>query len=635
MFEPRRLSGNVRSSMVLVAVMLGLTSGLNDVEAEGIQSILTALAERSSLRAQSNDSSSDPEAAPSQTKSGEAIESDVPFSELNEALTEARSRLAELTKAAEIAKVADELREELEATKAINQQLEAALNQTTAENGELKTSNQTISRQADEAQRAAADASVEVRRLDEELVAMRWQNSQLSTSLTRAEATASEATKNLDASNSELTANIESLALDLDAKIAEVVNLNKELDATREGAKIADQRGAKLEEELTKSEAKANAAEAQSTKLVQDLDVTIAELTGARSELSKTSESLEEMSIALAAAEQEKAVLREQFTVNREETDVLRQKLGAAETQIKQVSASNNDLQQQVEVLRAAAGEATDAARLNLIAVNNQINEINAALANAKGNELLAPSGGPANAQNVANAKTADVTPQESEETTSPSDVWVPEVTPARAVAVGSEDVQQFAAAASPTLPTPQQAKNPSAASNPLANRVVKIVTDENESSGIAPADATSLLAGLSSEQQQSAEALFENLNVRTEERGLTITLPGTVLFAVNSDTIEPDANEILAKVAEVARHYNDRQILVIGHTDAVGDGGYNQQLSERRADLVKNYFVDEFDIAVDRLSAEGQGETSPITSNATAQGRDTNRRVEVIVLNN
>ncbi len=632
MFEPRHLSGNVRSSLVLFAVTLGLTSGSNDVEAESLQSVLFTLAEQNSQRAQSGDNSDATEPTPSPAGAGDQIEPDVPFSELNEALTEARSRLAELTKAAEIAKVAGELREELEATKAINQQLEAALDNANTENAELNTSNQAIVRQAEEAQQAAADASAEVRRLDEELVAMRWQNSQLSTSLTRAEATASEATKKLDASSGELTAKVEALTSDLDAKTAEIADLKEELDASRKDAEIAEQQGIKLEERLTKSEAKANTAETQTAKLVKDLDTTISELTSARSELDATRESLEEMSIALAAAEQEKAVLREQFTVNLEETDLLRQKLGTAETQIKQVSASNNDLQQQVEVLRAAAGEATDAARLNLIAVNNQINEINAALASAKGDELLAPSGGPANEQNVADAKIADVTAQASKGTTSPDNVWVPEVTPARAEANGSAE-QQLAAAISPAISAPRQTNNPPAASSPLANRVITANTDRNDSSNIAPTDATSLIAGLSNERQQHAEDLFENLNVRTEERGLTMTVPGTILFAVNSDTIEPDAYETLSKVAEVVRLYHDRQVLVIGHTDAVGDDGYNQQLSERRADLVKDYFVDEFDIAKDRLSAEGEGETRPIASNATAQGRDTNRRVEVIVL--
>ncbi|MGI9451140.1 MAG: OmpA family protein [Geminicoccaceae bacterium] len=632
MFELRHMMRPVGSSLVVAAVTLGLTSGFNQADAGGKPSVLKSVAERNSPRAQNSDQADSSTTGPTSAEATAQIEDDVPFSELNEALTEARSRLAELTKAAEIAKVAGELREELEATKAVNQKLEAVLNQTRSKNAELQMSNEAISRQAEEAQQAAADASAEVKRLDEELVAMRWHNNQLNTSLKRAEATASEASKKLEASKGELTVQIETLASELEGKIAEVTNLNQEIDATRESAKIAEQRGADLEQRLMQGLAHAEAADAKTAKLRKDLDATVTELGSARSELNVTHESLEEMSIALAAAEQEKAVLREQFTVNREETDLLRQKLDAAQTQIKQVSASNNSLQQQVEVLRTAAGEATDAARLNLIAVNNQINEINAALATAKGSELLAPSGGPANERDVAATK-GDAERGSPKVALPESDLWVPELTPARASAAGAEE-QQFAAAVSKALPAQPKPKNPPAASSPLANRVVQIDADANQPSSVDPVDATTLIAGLSTERQQWAEALFADLNVQTETRGLTMTVPGTALFAVDSETIGPDAYETLARVAEVIRLYEDRQVLIVAHTDAVGDDDYNQGLSERRADLVRHYFVDQFDIQEKRLSADGQGEKRPIASNATAEGRDTNRRVEVIVLN-
>ena len=634
MFDLRHMMRPVGSSLAVTVVTLGLTSGFDQAEAGGKPSVLKSVAERHSPRAQNSDPADRSTAVPASPDAKAQIEDDVPFSELNEALMEARSRLAELTKAAEIAKVAGELRQELEATKAVNQKLEAVLNQTKSRNAELQMSNEAITRQADEAQQAAADASAEVKRLDEELVAARWQNNQLTTSLKRAEATASETSKKLDASKGELTAKIETLTSQLEGKIAEVTNLNQELDATNESAEIAEQRGADLEQRLMQSLARAEAADAKTAKLRQDLDATVAELDNARSELDVTRESLEEMSIALAAAEQEKAVLREQFTVNLEETDLLRRKLEAAETQIKQVSASNNSLKQQVEVLRTAAGEATDAARLNLIAVNNQINEINAALATAKGSELLAPSGGPADDQEVAAAAEGDAAERGATKAASPkSALWVPELTPARASAVGLEE-QQFAAAVSKALPASPKPRNPPAASSPLANRVVQIDANASQPSSIGPADVTTLIAGLSTERQQWAEALFADLNVQTEKRGLIMTVPGTALFAVNSETIGPDAYGTLARVAEVIRLYGDRQILIVGHTDAVGDDGYNQELSERRADLVRNYFVDQFDIEEKRLLAEGQGEKRPIASNATAEGRDTNRRVEVIVLN-
>jgi outer membrane protein OmpA-like peptidoglycan-associated protein len=110
--------------------------------------------------------------------------------------------------------------------------------------------------------------------------------------------------------------------------------------------------------------------------------------------------------------------------------------------------------------------------------------------------------------------------------------------------------------------------------------------------------------------------------------------VPGELLFAVGSDEVEAGAYDTLAKVAELIGMYDDRQVLIIGHSDADGDAADNQQLSERRAELVKQLFVDDFELAADRLSTQGLGEARPIASNATPQGRRANRRVEVLILN-
>ena len=108
----------------------------------------------------------------------------------------------------------------------------------------------------------------------------------------------------------------------------------------------------------------------------------------------------------------------------------------------------------------------------------------------------------------------------------------------------------------------------------------------------------------------------------------------GGALFAVGSDEVQAGAGDTLAKVAELIGMYDDRQVLIIGHSDAVGDAARNRQLSERRAELVKRIFVDYFGLAADRLSTEGLGEARPLASNATPQGRSANRRVEILILN-
>ena len=102
----------------------------------------------------------------------------------------------------------------------------------------------------------------------------------------------------------------------------------------------------------------------------------------------------------------------------------------------------------------------------------------------------------------------------------------------------------------------------------------------------------------------------------------------------MGSDQVQAGAYDTLAKVADLIGMYENRQVLIIGHSDSMGDAERNRQLSKRRAELVKQIFVENFDLPANRLITEGAGETRPIASNATAQGRRANRRVEVLILN-
>jgi flagellar motor protein MotB len=140
-------------------------------------------------------------------------------------------------------------------------------------------------------------------------------------------------------------------------------------------------------------------------------------------------------------------------------------------------------------------------------------------------------------------------------------------------------------------------------------------------------------LADLPREKRLRVQGLVADLHSKLDERGLMTTVPGERLFAVGSDGAQA-AYATLVKVAELIRLYDNRQVLIIGHSDADGDAAYNKQLSERRAELLKQILVENFHLAADRLSTEGAGETRPIASNATPQGRRANRRVEVLILN-
>ena len=112
------------------------------------------------------------------------------------------------------------------------------------------------------------------------------------------------------------------------------------------------------------------------------------------------------------------------------------------------------------------------------------------------------------------------------------------------------------------------------------------------------------------------------------------VTVAGASLFQSGSETVDEAAHEMLAKLAELAKLYDDRRLLIVGHTDANGEAAYNQYLSTRRAEVIRDFLVQNFEIEATRLSVEGKGEEQPIASNATRDGRMANRRVEVLLLN-
>ncbi|WP_321275876.1 OmpA family protein [Thiomicrorhabdus indica] len=102
--------------------------------------------------------------------------------------------------------------------------------------------------------------------------------------------------------------------------------------------------------------------------------------------------------------------------------------------------------------------------------------------------------------------------------------------------------------------------------------------------------------------------------------------------FDTDSSELKPAAFGDLDTYADYLNQMNDASVKVTGHTDSRGAESYNQKLSERRAMAVKSY-LEEKGIASDRINANGAGETQPIASNKTAEGRAENRRVEVEIV--
>jgi outer membrane protein OmpA-like peptidoglycan-associated protein len=124
------------------------------------------------------------------------------------------------------------------------------------------------------------------------------------------------------------------------------------------------------------------------------------------------------------------------------------------------------------------------------------------------------------------------------------------------------------------------------------------------------------------------------DLDPQPDERGQLVTVPGDRLFDTGSSQIKSSAYTILGEIGTVLTQEPERRVLIIGHSDAIGDPDYNRVLSERRARAVRNFMVDNFTIRSDRFSVEGRGEDDPIATNDTQQGRLANRRVEVLFLN-
>lgn len=142
--------------------------------------------------------------------------------------------------------------------------------------------------------------------------------------------------------------------------------------------------------------------------------------------------------------------------------------------------------------------------------------------------------------------------------------------------------------------------------------------------------------ARLQSEQQaeQQRQRLLTQLNsvlqTRDSARGLIVSM-SDVLFDLNKATLRSGAQLRLAKVAGIILAYPDLKLEIDGFTDNTGTPQYNQTLSDKRAESVKNFLVGQ-GVASDAVTTKGYGESNPVASNRTASGRQQNRRVELVV---
>lgn len=134
----------------------------------------------------------------------------------------------------------------------------------------------------------------------------------------------------------------------------------------------------------------------------------------------------------------------------------------------------------------------------------------------------------------------------------------------------------------------------------------------------------------LAAQQAAEYQRQIDALEAEPTDRGLVLTL-GDVLFATGSAEIRGGANTNLNKLVSFLQQYPERNVQIEGHTDNVGSSQINQVLSRQRAESVRNHLIQQ-GIASNRITAMGLSMNQPIASNDTAEGRQQNRRVEIII---
>jgi outer membrane protein OmpA-like peptidoglycan-associated protein len=118
------------------------------------------------------------------------------------------------------------------------------------------------------------------------------------------------------------------------------------------------------------------------------------------------------------------------------------------------------------------------------------------------------------------------------------------------------------------------------------------------------------------------------------ETAGIAVTFDNAILFDFGKSTLKPQARADLSELAASLQRYDNTDVVVYGHTDDVGSDSFNMSLSEQRAESAASYLMSQ-GIPRYRITTVGKGETEPIATNSTDQGRALNRRVEIAIFAN
>lgn len=163
------------------------------------------------------------------------------------------------------------------------------------------------------------------------------------------------------------------------------------------------------------------------------------------------------------------------------------------------------------------------------------------------------------------------------------------------------------------------------------------IIGKDSKEGAIVGAAVGALAGAAYGEYLDKQEAALRNQlgsNVQIINTGdrLIVIMPQDILFATDSATLRPDLTSDLVAVARSLNQFPRSTVQVVGHTDNTGAAAYNQQLSARRANSVAGILINN-GVSSGRVQAFGRGEDQPRSSNLTADGRQQNRRVEIVIL--
>ena len=154
------------------------------------------------------------------------------------------------------------------------------------------------------------------------------------------------------------------------------------------------------------------------------------------------------------------------------------------------------------------------------------------------------------------------------------------------------------------------------------------------DQSRLAAANSDQQLKQAVQDREELRAKLLQQFNLifatRDTARGLIVNL-SDVLFDTGKSTLRPEAREKLAKISGIVLAYPDLRLAIEGNTDSVGSDAMNQALSEQRAAAVRDFLIKE-NIPAASMTSQGFGKTQPVASNDTAEGRQQNRRVEMVV---